>query len=70
MKQIKANMNGNIWKVLVEVGDQVDHGMEVIILESMKMEIPITAESKGTVKEIRIQEGDAVNEDDVLIVLE
>ena len=70
MKQIAANMAGNVWKILVQVGDQVEEGQEVTILESMKMEIPIEAEDRGKVKEIKVNEGDFVNEGDVLIILE
>lgn len=63
-------MAGNVWKVLVKPGDQVEDGQDVVILESMKMEIPIAADFCGMVKEVKINEGDFVNEDDVLIVLE
>ena len=59
-------MAGNVWKVLVKVGDQVEEGQDVVILESMKMEIPIAAEFDGTVKEVKVNEGDFVNEGDVL----
>jgi acetyl-CoA carboxylase biotin carboxyl carrier protein len=70
MNHIVAVMAGNVWKVLVKPGDQIDEGQDVIILESMKMEIPITADFGGTVKEVRINEGDFVNEEDVLIILD
>jgi acetyl-CoA carboxylase biotin carboxyl carrier protein len=70
MSNILSSMAGNVWKVLVSVGDQVQEGQDVVILESMKMEIPITAEEAGTVKEVKINEGDFVNEDDVLIEIE
>jgi acetyl-CoA carboxylase biotin carboxyl carrier protein len=70
MSSIRSNMAGNVWKLMVEVGDQVVEGQEVAILESMKMEIPIVAESNGTVKEIKANEGPFVNEDDVLLELE
>lgn len=70
MSNILSSMAGNVWKVLVSVGDQVQEGQDVVILESMKMEIPITAEESGTVKEVKINEGDFVNEDDVLIEIE
>ncbi|MBU9714806.1 acetyl-CoA carboxylase biotin carboxyl carrier protein subunit [Evansella tamaricis] len=69
MKEIKTNMAGNVWKVQVAPGDKVELGQEVVILESMKMEIPIAAESAGTVEEIKVEEGSFVNEEDVLIVL-
>jgi acetyl-CoA carboxylase biotin carboxyl carrier protein len=70
MTNVVAVMAGSVWKVLVKPGDQVEDGQDVVILESMKMEIPIAADFGGTVKEVKINEGDFVNEDDVLIVLE
>lgn len=70
MSQIKASMAGNVWKVTVKAGDQVEEGQEVVILESMKMEIPIEAEATGKVKTILKPEGEFVNEGDVLIELE
>jgi acetyl-CoA carboxylase biotin carboxyl carrier protein len=70
MSKIKSIMAGNVWKVLVEVGDQVDNGQEVVILESMKMEIPVTSNTSGIVKEIIINESDFVNEGDDLLVVE
>ncbi|RRV10517.1 acetyl-CoA carboxylase biotin carboxyl carrier protein subunit [Pseudomonas sp. v388] len=70
MSQIKAQMAGNIWKVNIQVGQSIDFGDEVIIMESMKMEIPVEADDAGVVKEIRVAEGDTVDEGDVLIILE
>jgi acetyl-CoA carboxylase biotin carboxyl carrier protein len=70
MPNIEAHITGNIWKVEVAVGDSVKEGDTVVILESMKMEIPVESEDDGTVKEIRCEEGQAVSEGDVLIVLE
>ncbi|WP_027410433.1 acetyl-CoA carboxylase biotin carboxyl carrier protein subunit [Anoxybacillus tepidamans] len=70
MKQVVATMAGNVWKIVVSVGEQIEEGQDVVILESMKMEIPIAAETSGTVKEIHVQEGDFVNEGDVLLDLE
>jgi acetyl-CoA carboxylase biotin carboxyl carrier protein len=70
MSQVMATMAGNVWKILVNAGEQVDEGQDVVILESMKMEIPIAAEEAGKVKEIKVQEGDFVNEGDVIIELE
>ena len=69
MSEIKASMAGNMWKIIVNVGDAVDAGEDVAILESMKMEIPITAEAAGTVEEIKVNEGDFINEGDVIVVL-
>lgn len=70
MALITSNMAGNVWKVLVNEGDTISEGQDVVILESMKMEIPIAAEASGTVKEVKINEGDFVNEGDELVVIE
>ncbi len=70
MPDIVAIMAGTIFKVLVQVEDNVEPGQDVIILESMKMEIPIQAETAGTVKEVKVEEGEFVNEGGVLVVLE
>jgi acetyl-CoA carboxylase biotin carboxyl carrier protein len=66
---VTAHITGTIWKINVELGDSVDEGDEVLILESMKMEMPLEAESGGTVDEIRCAEGDSVSEGDTLLVL-
>ncbi|WP_100398172.1 acetyl-CoA carboxylase biotin carboxyl carrier protein subunit [Bacillus sp. FJAT-44742] len=70
MSKISANMAGNIWKVLVKEGDTVNVGEDIMILESMKMEIPVTAEQGGSVKTILKQEGDFVNEGEDLLIFE
>jgi acetyl-CoA carboxylase biotin carboxyl carrier protein len=67
---IEAHITGTVWKIEVEVGDEIAEGDEVAVLESMKMEMPVEAEDGGTVKEIRVEEGQAVSEGDTLIVLE
>ena len=64
---IQSNMSGSLWKLLVKVGDQVEAGQEVAILESMKMEIPIVAEVSGIVEAVEKDEGDFVQEDDVVV---
>ncbi|MCD8511155.1 MAG: acetyl-CoA carboxylase biotin carboxyl carrier protein subunit [Bacillus sp. (in: Bacteria)] len=69
MKEVRTNMAGNVWKIQVAVGDEVKVGQEVVILESMKMEIPIAAEADGVVAELKVEEGSFVNEDDVLLTL-
>ena len=69
MAEIQAHITGNVWKIEVAVGDQVEDGDTVAILESMKMEIPVEAEDDGTVSEIRCKEGQSVSEGDVLVVL-
>jgi acetyl-CoA carboxylase biotin carboxyl carrier protein len=70
MADIEAHITGNVWKIEVAVGDSVEDGDTVVILESMKMEIPVEAEEDGVVKEILCEEGQAVSEGDVLVVLE
>lgn len=70
MADIAAHITGNVWKIEVSVGDSVDEDDTVVILESMKMEIPVEAEDSGTVTEIRCAEGQSVTEGDVLVVLE
>lgn len=70
MSEVMASMAGNVWKILVKAGDQVEEGQDVVILESMKMEIPIAAEFDGTVKEVKVNEGDFVDEGDLLIEME
>jgi acetyl-CoA carboxylase biotin carboxyl carrier protein len=67
---IEAHITGSVWKIEVAVGDKLEDGDTVVILESMKMEIPVEAEDDGTVKEIRCEEGQSVSEGDVLVVLE
>jgi acetyl-CoA carboxylase biotin carboxyl carrier protein len=69
MKEITASMAGTVWQVLVSEGDSVSTGQSVIVLESMKMEIPIEASEEGTVAELKVASGDFVNEGDVLVVL-
>jgi len=70
MAEIEAHITGTVWKIQVGVGDEVDEGDTVVILESMKMEMPVEAEDPGKVKEILCEEGQAVNEGDPLMVLE
>lgn len=63
-------MAGTVWKIVVKEGEQVKAGQDVVILESMKMEIPIAAESDGVVKQIFANEGDFINVDDDLLEIE
>jgi acetyl-CoA carboxylase biotin carboxyl carrier protein len=67
---VEAHITGTVWRVEVAVGDSVDEGDTVVILESMKMEMPVEAEDPGVVREIRCEEGQAVSEGDTLVVLE
>ena len=70
MANVEAHITGTIWKIEVSIGDEVDEGDTLVILESMKMEMPVEAEDPGTVKEIRCEESQSVAEGDVLVVLE
>ncbi len=70
MPDVEAHITGTVWRVEVEIGDSVDEGDTIVILESMKMEMPVEAEDPGVVKEIRCEEGQAVSEGDTLVVLE
>jgi acetyl-CoA carboxylase biotin carboxyl carrier protein len=70
LPNIEAHITGTVWKIEVEVGQEIAEGDTVVILESMKMEMPVEAEDDGTVKEIKCQEGQSVSEGDTLVVLE
>ena len=70
MADVEAHITGTVWKIEVSVGDAIDEGDTVVILESMKMEMPVEAEDPGVVKEILCTEGQSVSEGDALIVLE
>lgn len=69
MADVAAHITGTVWKIEVKVGQAVEAGETLVILESMKMEMPIEAPEAGTVKEIRCKEAQAVNEGDTLLVL-
>lgn len=68
--EVKSLMTGNVWKVVVQVGDVVEEDQEMVILESMKMEIPILATDDGKVIEVKVSEGDFVSEGDVIAIIE
>ena len=69
-KDIKSEITGSVWKILKAPGDTVGEEDALMILESMKMEIPVMAEVQGKVVEIRVKEGDAIMEGQVLAVVE
>ena len=69
MTQVRSEVAGNVWKLEVAVGDAVAAGQPLLIVESMKMEIPVEAPRAGTVAEIRVREGDTVAEGAVVAVL-
>jgi acetyl-CoA carboxylase biotin carboxyl carrier protein len=68
--QVLSEMVANVWKVVVGAGDAVEAGDPLVILESMKMEIPVGAPEGGTVREVRVEEGGVVQEGDVIAVIE
>ncbi len=69
MTAVVASLAGTVFKVLVKPGDHVEAGQEVVIMESMKMEIPIEADTAGIVHEVPAEEGAFVNEGDPLVIL-
>ncbi len=69
MADVAAHITGTVWKIEVKVGQTVSAGDTLVILESMKMEMPVEATEGGTVKEIRCKESQPVNEGDILVVL-
>jgi acetyl-CoA carboxylase biotin carboxyl carrier protein len=70
MTEIRAHITGTVWKIQVAVGDVVRPGAVLVILESMKMEMPLEAEVSGRVKSISVSEGQAVDEGALLVTLE
>lgn len=68
--EVKSEITGTVWKVIAQVGDKVEPGDTLAIVESMKMEIPVITEDGGTVREIRVKEKDPVAEGQVVAVLE
>jgi acetyl-CoA carboxylase biotin carboxyl carrier protein len=68
--EVRAEMVANVWRVLVAEGDRVDDGDTLVILESMKMEIPVLAETSGVVAKLHVAEGDVVQEDELIAVID
>jgi acetyl-CoA carboxylase biotin carboxyl carrier protein len=68
--EVRAEMVANVWQVVASEGDQVDDGDTLVVLESMKMEIPVLAESAGKVTKMAVSEGDVVQEGDLIAVIE
>ena len=68
--EAKSEVTGSVWKIITTVGQTLEPGDAVMIIESMKMEIPVIAEDGGTIKEFRIEEGKPVTEGQVVAVLE
>ena len=69
MAEVRAEMVANVWKVVTAEGDQVEDGDTLVILESMKMEIPVLAEEAGTVAKLHVAEGDVVQEGDLIATI-
>ena len=70
MAEVRAEMVANVWKVVAAEGHQVGAGDTLVILESMKMEIPVLAEEAGTLSKLHVAEGDVVQEGDLIAVLD
>ena len=68
--EVRAEMVANVWQVVASEGDQVADGDTLVILESMKMEIPVLAESQGTLTKLAVAEGDVVQEGDLIAIIE
>jgi acetyl-CoA carboxylase biotin carboxyl carrier protein len=70
MPNVEAHITGTVWKIECAVGQEITEGDTLVILESMKMEMPVEAEDDGTVASIACEEGQSVSEGDTLVVLE
>jgi acetyl-CoA carboxylase biotin carboxyl carrier protein len=70
VSEVRAEMVANVWKIVASEGDQVSDGDTLVILESMKMEIPVLAEVEGTLTALHVGEGDVVQEGDLIAVIE
>jgi biotin carboxyl carrier protein len=68
--EVRAEMVANVWKVVIAEGEEVSDGSTLVILESMKMEIPVLAEEPGTVTKLAVGEGDVVQEGDLIAIIE
>lgn len=68
--KVKSEISGKVWQIEAEVGQKLEEEDPIVILESMKMEIPVMAPAAGTLKEILVAEGDSVAEDQVVAVME
>jgi len=68
--EVLVPLAGNVWQILVEVGDEVEEDDELLIIEALKMENPVYAPCDGKVSEIRVKKGDVVEDDDVLMIID
>jgi acetyl-CoA carboxylase biotin carboxyl carrier protein len=69
-KEVEAQITGNIWKIEKAAGDTLAEGEVILIMESMKMEIPVESPCDGTLREVRVAEGDAVEEGAILALID
>jgi biotin carboxyl carrier protein len=69
-EEIRAEMVANVWKVVASEGDMIEDGDTLVILESMKMEIPVLAGASGTVTQLKVAEGDIVQEGDLIAIID
>jgi biotin carboxyl carrier protein len=69
MAEVRAEMVANVWKIVAAPGDTITEGDTIVILESMKMEIPVLAETAGTLSEFKVEEGQVIQEGDVIAVI-
>lgn len=70
LREIRSEITGSLWKLVKNLGDTVAEDEPIMVLESMKMEIPVVADAAGTVKQLLVQEGDPVAEGQVVAVIE
>jgi acetyl-CoA carboxylase biotin carboxyl carrier protein len=70
LAEVRAEMVANVWKVVAAEGDTIEEGDTIVILESMKMEIPVLAEDVGTLSSLKVAEGDVIQEGDLIAVIE
>ena len=68
--EVLVPLAGNIWLVLVEVGEEVEEDDELVVIEALKMENPVYAPCDGVVTEIKVKKGDVVEDDDLLMIIE
>ena len=68
--KVSTEVTGNVWKMLVTEGEKITEGHELLVMESMKMEIPLIAPCDGIVREIRVKEGDSVPEGEVAMIID
>lgn len=68
--EVLSPITGNVWKIVKLVGDEVEEYETIMIMESMKMEIPVESPQNGKIKELRVKEGDSVIEEDIIVILE